>query len=81
MIDLHSIRDRVVVDSRCSWSIIFFGDSRPGWWFDIGRLILKLVSLFGSFVCLFVCLFVCSFVRLFVVGSTIVENKCICFDD
>lgn len=63
--------------------MVFFLVARDpvGWWFDIGRLMLKLVSLFGSFVRSFVRLFVRSFVRLFVVGSTIVENKCICFDD
>ena len=67
MIHLHSIRDRVVVDSRCSWLIIFLVTRDPvGWWFDIGRLMLKFVSLFGLFVCSFVRSFVCSFVRSFV---------------
>ena len=48
--------------------MVFFLVARDpvGWWLDIGRLMLKLVSLFGSFVCSFVRSFVCSFVRSFV---------------
>lgn len=62
MIHLRSILDRVVVDSRCSWSFFLVARDPVGWWFDIGRLMLKLVSLFGSFVCLFVRSFVRSWV-------------------
>lgn len=59
MIELWLIR---VIHGR----LFFVARDSVGWWFDIGRLMLKLVSLFGSFVCSFVRLFVRLFVRSFV---------------